>query len=135
MAAVGGLVDAVRGEAAGEEAREAVASEPVRDEPVRAVRKRDHDVAAPAGTVTLEQGREDLGHGAKPARREIGDLDGWQRRRGVVERPGPAEVVEVVSRALLVATAEAETGDRAVDGAFGHVLRADAEPRGDAGAE
>ena len=60
---------------------------------------------------------------------------GGNGRRGVPEHAGPAEVVEVVARALLVAAAEAEAGDRAVDGAFRHVLGADAEPRRDAGAK
>ena len=38
-----------------------------------------------------------------------------QRRRRVGERAGPAEVVEVVARALLVPAADAEARDRAVD--------------------
>ena len=56
-----------------------------------------------------------------------------QRRCGVPEHAGPAEVVEVVPGTLLVAAAEAEAGDRAVDGALRHVLGADPEPRRDAG--
>ena len=67
--------------------------------------------------------------------REVGDLDGRHRRRRVGERAGPAEVVEVVARALLVPAARAEAGDRAVDGVRSRVVRADAEPRRDARAE
>src|SRR4029077_18581076 len=70
-----------------------------------------------------------------PPPRKGGDGAGRHRRRRVPERAGPAEVVEVVPCALLVSAAEAEAGDGAVDGAFRNGLRADAEPRGDAGAE
>ena len=130
-----GLVDPVAGQAAGEHARHAVAAEAVRDEAMRAVGHRDDDVAALAGAFTLEQRGEDLRHGAERACGEVRDLDGRQRRRGVPERAGPAEVIEVVTCALLMAAAEAEAGDRAVDGAFRCVLRADAEPGRDARAE
>jgi hypothetical protein len=135
MAPVSSLVDAVVGEAAGEHPRNGVAPEAVRDEVVRVVRHRDDDVAAPAGGVALEQSRDDLRDGTERTGREVGDLDGRPRRRGVPENAGPAEVVEIVSSPLLVTVAEAEAGDRAVDGAFRGVLRADAEPGGHAGPE
>src|SRR6476660_4005882 len=135
MAAVRGLVEAVAGEAAGKHAWRGLAAEPVGDEVVGAVRHRDDDVAPPARSFALQQCGEDPRHGAEPAGREIGDLDRWPRRRSVPERAGPAEVIEIVTRALLMAAAEAEAGDRAVDGAFRRVLRADAEPGRDAGAE
>src|SRR4051795_13199944 len=135
MASVRGLVDAVAGEAAGQHARQGLAAEPVRDEPVRAVCHRDDDVAAPAGPFALEQCGEDLRHGAERACGEVCDLEGRQRGRRVPERAGPAEVIEVVTCALLMAAAEAEAGDRAVDGAFQCMLRADAEAGRDARTE
>src|SRR2546430_7295922 len=85
--------DPVAGEAAGEQARHAVAAEPVRDEAVRAVGHRKDHVAALARAFTLEQRGEDLRHGAERASREVRDLDGRQSRSGVPKRAGPAEVV------------------------------------------
>ena len=135
QAAVGGLVDPVAGEAAGEEARQRVAAEPVRDEPVRAVRHRDRQPRATAGALPLEQGGEHLDDRAERARGEVRGLDRRQPRRRVLEHAGPAEVVQVVSRARRVRPVGAEAGDRAVDDRIGHVVRADSEPGGDSGTE
>ena len=79
-----------------------------------------------------EQRGDDLERGGQPARGEVGDLDGRQRPRCVGERAGPAEVVDVVTGALLVAVAGTEDGDRAEDGRVRH---SDAEPLEHAGAE
>ena len=94
-------VDPVAGEPAGEESRDGVPAEPVRDEVVRAVRHRDCDVLPPAGALPLEEGGEDARHRAERPRREVGHLDGEAGRR-VLEDAGPAEVVEVVARSLRV---------------------------------
>ena len=80
VAAVGGLVDPVAGEPAGEEARQRVAAEPVRDEAVRAVRHRDRQPGAAAGALALEQRGQDLRHGAERAGGEVGGLERRQRR-------------------------------------------------------
>ena len=56
-AAVGGRVDPVAGEAAREEARQRIAAEPVRDEPVGAVSHRDRQPRAAAGALALEHAR------------------------------------------------------------------------------
>ena len=72
---------------------------------------------------------------AERARGEVRDLHGRQRRSGVRECARPAEVVEVVAGALLVTSAGAEAGHRAVHGTFRGMLGPDAEPRADAGAE
>ncbi len=87
VAAVGGLVDAVARQAAGQHARDVLAAQPVRDEAVRPVRQRDDDVAALAGALTLQQRREDLLHGAERARREVGDRDRRQPGSRVPEAP------------------------------------------------
>ena len=134
-AAVGGLVDPVAGEAAGEEARQRVAAEPVRDEPVGAVRHRDRQPRAAAGALALEQGGEHLDDGAERAGGEVGGLQRRQPGRRVLEHAGPAEVVEVVAGARRVRPVGAEAGDRAVDDRLGHVVRADAEAGGDSGTE
>ena len=134
MPAVGGLVDAVAGETAGEQSRPGLV-EAMRDEAMRAVHHRDDKAGALACAFALEQGGEDLRHCAECARREVGDREGRQGRRGVPEHSGPAEVVQVVPRALLVAPAESEAGDRAVDGALRDLLGTDAQPGCDAGPE
>src|SRR5262249_57293705 len=78
---------------------------------------------------------EDWRHRAERARREVSDLHGRGRRRGVPEHARPAEVVEVVSRSLLMPVADAEAGDRAVDSPFGGLVGSDAEPSRDTGPE
>ena len=135
MAAVRGLIDAVAGETPGEHLRNGVASQAVRDETVRPVRHRDDEVGAPTGAIALKQRSENLGDRAESARRKVSDLDRRPRGRRVPERAGPAKVVEVVACALFMPAAEAEAGDRAVDGAFGDVFRADAESGGYPGAK
>ena len=98
MPSVGGRVDPVAGEAAGEEARERITAQPVRDEAVRAVRHRDRQPGAAAGACPLEQRSEDFGDRAERARCEVGRLERRQARRGVFEHARPAEVVQVVTR-------------------------------------
>ena len=133
--AVGGLVDPVAGEPAGEEPRQRVAAEPVRDEPVGAVCHRDREAGAAPGALPLEQRRQDLRDGAECAGGEVGGLQRRQPGSGVLEHARPAEVVEVVPGARRVRPRGAEARDRAVDGARRRVVRADAEPRRDAGTE
>ena len=116
LAPVGGRVDPVAGEAAGQEARERIAAEPVRDEPVRAVRHRDRQPGAAARALALEQRGEHLGDRAERAGGEIGGLERRQAGRRVLEHARPAEVVEVVTGARRVRPVGAEAGDRAVDG-------------------
>jgi hypothetical protein len=133
--AVGGGIHAVAREAACQELGERLAAEAVRREAVRAVRHRDDDVGPSSCLLAREQGRKYLHRGGQRPRREIGELDGRHRRRGVGEQPGPALVVEVVARAKLVPPAEAEPRDRAVDDCLGKIRRADPEPVGHAGAK
>ena len=83
---------------------------------------------AHARTGSLHERGEDLHDRAKRARREVGYLDGRPAGLRVLEDARPAEVVEVVSRALLVTSAEAEARDRAVDDSVGNVVRSDSEP-------
>ena len=75
LAPVGGAVDAVAGEPAGEEARQRIAAEPVRDEPMRAVRHRGGQVRASAGARAFQQRGEHGGDRAERADREVGRLD------------------------------------------------------------
>ncbi len=131
--AVGGLVDPVRGEPARQEARQRVAADAVRDEPVRAVRHRDRQARAVAAALALEQRGEDLGHGRECPGGEIGRLDRRETGSGVLENARPAEVVEVVTGALRMWPVAAKARDRAVDDPLGHVVRADTEPLGHAG--
>ena len=132
---VGRLVDPVAGEPAGEEPRQRVAAEPVRDEPVRAVRHRDGQAGAAPGAFPLEQRRQDLRDGAECAGGEVGGLQRRQAGSGVLEHARPAEVVEVVPGARGVRPLGAEARDRAVDGRGRRVVRADAETRSDSGPE
>ena len=132
VAPVGGLVDAVAGEPAREKARQRVAAQPVRDEPVRAVRHRDGDPGAAAGALALEQGGQHLRDGAERSGGEVGGLQRGHGRRRVGEHAGPAEVVQVVTGSRRVSPIEPEAGDRAVDDGVGNVFRPDAEPRRDA---
>ena len=104
LAAVGGPVEAVAREPAREHARDGLASEPVRDEVVRAVGHRDDDARAASRTRAFEERREHLRDRAERSGREIGDLDRRQLGRGVLEHARPAEVVDVVPGALLVAS-------------------------------
>ena len=113
-------------------ARQAAGQHRARREAVRVVRHRDDDVLAAASLLPLEECREDLRHRAHRARSEIRDLDRRERRRRVLENARPAEVVEVVSRALGVTAVDAEAGDRAVHRGLRRALRADPEPRRDA---
>ncbi len=99
------------------------------------MRHRYDEARTPAGSLPLEERREDLGHRPERAGREIGDLDRGEVRRSVLEGAGPAEIVHVVASAGLVARVVAEPRDRAVDGRLGDVARADAQPVGDAWAE
>ena len=132
---VGGRVDPVARKSAGEQAWHRLAREPVRCEPMRAVRHGDHDVRTPTRALAHEQRGEDLGDGRERTRREVGDLHRRRRRRGVREYAGPAEVVEVVRGAPRMRLFHAEAGDRAVHRRLRHVVRPDAEPRGDARAK
>jgi hypothetical protein len=108
-----------------------VAGEPLRQhgrprhQPVRAVRHRDDELRPLARALAREERRKDRRHRAERARREVGDLHGWQRRGRFRERPGPAEVVQIVSRALLVAPAGPEARDGTGHGARRHVLGSD----------
>ena len=129
------VVDAVAREPAGQHARHRLAAEPVRDQVVRPVRHRDHDVASRAGARALEEGGEHLRHGSERSRREVGDLDRRKAGRRVLEDAGPAEVVEVVAGSRSVLGDVAEARDRAVDRRGWNVVRADAEARCDAGPE
>ena len=132
MPSVGGRVDPVAGEAAGEKARERIAAQPVRDEPVRAVRHRDRQPGAATRACPLEQRCENLGHCSECARCEVGRLERRQARRRVLEHARPAEVVQVVTRPRCVRPFGPEARDRAVDGRLRHVVRADAQPFRDA---
>ena len=125
---VGARVDRVAGEAVREHRRS-------RSELERAVRHRHDDVCASAGALALEQRCEHLGHGAECACREIGGLDGWKRRRGVLEQSRPADVVQVVAGGLLVLAAQPKARERAVDRARRRSVRSDAETCGHAGPE
>ena len=82
--------------------------------------------------ASLEERGKDLRHRAERAGREVGDLDRRQGRRRVLECAGPAEVVEIVRRALHVPSLLAESGDRAVDGTGARIVGSDAEARGNA---
>ena len=86
------------------------------DELVRAVGHRDGQAAAESRALTLEEGREHLGHRSERAGGEVGDLDRWPLRCRVLEDAGPAEVVEVVTGSVRMSAFRAEAGDRAVDG-------------------
>ena len=128
MPIVGRPVDPVAGKAAGEEARERITAQPVRDEAVRAMRHRDRQPRAAAGACPLEECSEDLGDRAERAGGEVGRLERRQVRRGVFEHARPAEVVQVVTRPRRVRALGPETRDRAVDRGLRNVVRADAEP-------
>ena len=134
-APVCGRVDPVAGESAREQVRPRVAANAVRDEPVRAVRHRDDEPRATPGALTFEECGEHLGDRREGARPEVGGLEGRQGRRRFGERARPAEVVQVVAGSERVAPLDPEARERAVDDALGHVVRPDAEPRGDAGPE
>ena len=135
MPPVGRAVDAIAGETAREQPRDGVASEPMRDEVVRAVRHGDDDVASLARARSLEQRGEDARHRAERSGGEVGDLDRGQARGGVLEDARPAQVVEVVAGAVGVLPLPAEARDRAVDDRVGDLGRADPEPLGDPRAE
>ena len=89
LAAVGGRVDPVAGQPAGEKARQRVAAEPVRDEPVRAVRHRDRQPRAAPGALALEQRRQHLATApSAPAARSAGCSGGSP---GAVSSSTPAQ--------------------------------------------
>jgi hypothetical protein len=69
---------------------------------------RDDDVRAAAGAFTFEEPCDNLERSRQAAGGQVGDLRGRHRRRRVREHPGPAEVVDVVTRAQLVAIPGAE---------------------------
>ncbi len=132
---VGRLVDPVAGEPAGEEPRQRVAAEPVRDQAMRAVRHRDRQAGAVPGALPLEQRSQDLRDGAEGAGREVGRLERRQGGSCVLEHARPAEVVEVVPGSRGVLPLGAEARDRAVDGGGGRVVRPDTEAGGNTGPE
>jgi len=134
MTAVGGRVDPVAREPARQHPLAGVAAEPVLDETVAPMRHRDAQPRTLARARAPDECREHLGDGTERPRREIGDLQRWPRRR-VLEHTGPAEVVEIVAGPLRVATLGTESRDRAVNDGCRQVVRADAEPCRDAGAE
>ena len=121
--AVGGRVEAVAGEPAGEHARSRLAHQPMRDEVVRAVCHRDDEARALSRARALEERGEHLRDCAERSGRKVGDLDRRQPGCGVLEHAGPAEVVDVVPGALFVASVQPEPGDRAVDGGVWDVAR------------
>ena len=132
MPPVGRPVDAEARWPAGEELRDRFAAEPVRGQPVRAVRHRDRDPRPGARPLPLEQGGEDLDERTESAGGEVGDLRRRNGRRGIGEQPRPPDVVDVVARAQRVPALRTEAGDRAEDGA-GRDLQP--ETLEDAGAE
>src|SRR5438046_3596652 len=101
-------------------------------QPVSVVRHRGDDVLAPSRALALEQGGEDLDEGEQGSSRQVGDLHGRQRWSRVREQTGPADVVEVVSRAH---AACAEAGDGAVDDGAGKIRSSDPEAFRDTRAE
>ena len=94
------------------------------------VRHRHDESQAPARALPLQQAREHACDRVQSAGREIGDRQRRHRGCDGRERPCPAEVVDVVTDAAI---AVAEPRERAVDDAVRHVVRPDAEARGDAG--
>ena len=82
----------------------------------------DESSAASASPALDERG-EHLRHRAERSRREIGDLDRRQPEDRVLERSGPAEVVDVVRRAVDMVALVPEPGDGAVDGGLRHIVR------------
>jgi len=133
--AVGGRVRLVAGEAAREQTRQRVASEAVCRELVGAVGHRDDEAGASSGATTPDERREHLCDRPQSSRREVRDLHRGRRRGCVLERAGPAEVVEVVAGAVRVPPVLPESSDRAVDDALRDVLRTYAEAGRDAGPE
>ena len=127
LSPVGRLVDPVTGEPAGQKPRQRVAAEPVRDEAMRAMCHRDRQSGSAPRAAPLEQGGQDLRHGAESAGREVGRLQWRQAGSGVLQDAGPAEVVEIVPGPSGVRPVGAEAGDRAVDGRGRRVVGADAE--------
>ena len=132
---VRGLVDAVAGEAACEHPPHGLASEPVSDEVVGAVRHRDDDMCAHSGPLACEKRCEHPCHGSERAGCEVGDLNRGKPGRGVCEHAGPAEVVDVVSRSRPMGAVVPEAGDRAVDDGVGDVVGSDPESLGDTRSE
>ena len=124
MAAVRGLVDPVARELTGQRAAEG------RGLP-RDPGEGHLDARAAAGPLPLEQRGENPGHDRERAG-EVGEGEGRRVRRGRRKRADPAQVVQVVASARIVAAVAAQ---RAVDGSLRHVVGPDAQARGDAGAE
>ena len=90
VAAVGRPVDPVAREPAREEARQRVAAQAVRDEPVRPVRHRRRQPRATAGARPLEQRGEHGRDRSQGARGEVCGLNGRQPRRGVLQHARPS---------------------------------------------
>ena len=126
-------VDPVAREPAGEHAWDGLASDPVRNEVVGAVRHGDHEPRTDSRAGSLQQCCEHLRHRTERSGGEVRHLEGRERRSGVLEDACPAEVVHVVPRTRTVPCVLTETRDRAVDGGLGDVVRADAESCCDAG--
>jgi hypothetical protein len=92
------------------------------------VRHRDLDSTAVPGSLPLVQRSEDLSDRAEGTGSEVGDLHRRQCGRGIGQRAGPAEIVEIMAGPSGVSPARAEAGDRAVHDRFGQVACSDSEP-------
>lgn len=117
---VGRLVQAIARQAARQEPGYRLASNPIRDQVVGAMGHRHDEASSAAGSSAPEQGCEDLSDRGERPGGEIGDLDGRERRRGVLEDSGPSEVVQVVADAGSVLVVVPEAGDGAVHDGLGN---------------
>ena len=131
VASVGGRVGRVAGEAAREEARQRVSSEPVGDQLVCAVRHRDDESRTPSGALAGDQCREHLRDRAEGAG-EVRRLYRGRRRRRVLRTPAQPEE-QVVSDTRRMGALRPEPGDRAVDDRLRDVGRPDPETLRDSG--
>ena len=131
VASVGCRVDPVARKRAGQRPRARLLAEPVADQLVAPMRHRDAHASAPTRAGAADERREHLRHRTEPAGREVRDLHRRPGRR-VLEHAGPAEVVEIVTCALGVASLRAEARHRAVHEGGGEIVRADPEPSGNA---
>ena len=103
VASVGGRVDPVARKRPGQRPRARLLAEPVADQLVAPMRHRDAHAGASTRAGAADERREHLRHRTEPAGREVCDLHRRPGRR-VLEHAGPAEVVEVVTGALGVAS-------------------------------
>ena len=103
MASVGGRVDPVARKRPGQRPRARLLAEPVADQLVAPMRHRDAHARASSRAGAADERREHLRHRTEPAGREVRDLHRRPGRR-VLEHAGPAEVVEIVTGALGVAS-------------------------------